>query len=243
MAKRRTFAADLDAMLTTVVTELGRWMPGRPRPADPVPGGAGDVLGRTDDSTGRIHGIYERAAAAGHHAHPRPHRPEAAAMALRLVERLDGRYGLVERLPARPHRQAACEHPARPRRGARGRHAAGRRADYRALAERHRLLRMRQALADRTGDVDAFTPSRPNACPRSRTGSPSPNACSRRGARRRPSRGSAGHRSTSPPSRPNPCSWVQTGRSVPSGSAWPSRSASSTRSAKRHRADPALAGL
>lgn len=156
--KRRTFAADLDAMLTTVVTELGALDAGAA--LDRLIrflAGAGDVLGRTDDSTGRIHGIYERAAAAATALILDLTAPEAAATALRLVERLetDG-YGLVERLlhdliaklpaSALPALDAALADSMPP--------AAER--DYRALAERHRLLRMRQALADRTGDVDAF---------------------------------------------------------------------------------------
>lgn len=211
--KRRTFAADLDAMLTTVVTELGSLdaMAALDRLIRFL-AGAGDVLGRTDDSTGRIHGIYERAAAAATTLILDLTAPEAAAMALRLVERLesDG-YGLVERLlhdliaklpestlPALDTALAAAMPPAAER-------------DYRAMVERHRLLLMRQALADRTGDVDAFIAFETERLPKI----PNRIAIAERllaaDARRRPWRGFAGRRSACPPSRPNPCSWVQTG--------------------------------
>ncbi|WP_264049677.1 DUF6880 family protein [Methylobacterium flocculans] len=161
--KRRAFGADLDAMVTTVVNELA--------PLDArgaldrlirFLAGAGGVLGRTDDSTGRIQGIYERAAAAAATLILDLTDADATAVALSLVKRLEtDPHGLVERLlndlSARlplaalgPLGAALAEAtPPAPT-------GTGRDRDWIAEAERGRLLRMRQALADRAGDVDAF---------------------------------------------------------------------------------------
>ncbi|MCJ2036764.1 DUF6880 family protein [Methylobacterium sp. J-068] len=161
--KQRAFALDLDAMLTTVVNELAA-LDSRAALDRLIRflGGAGDVLGRADDSSGRIHGVYERAADAAAALIAGLTAPDATEMSLRLVSRLerDG-YGLVEglmhdlipRLPEAalaPLDGALAE--ATPPAGA----GTTNKRDWSKEAERGRLMRMRQALADRTGDVDAF---------------------------------------------------------------------------------------
>jgi hypothetical protein len=162
--KQRAFAADLDAMLTTVVTELAAL---DPRAAlDRLIrflGGAGDVLARADDSSGRIHGVFERAADAAAALIVDLPAEEAAGLATGLVARLgaDG-YGFVETLmhdliPRLPEAalaplDAALADATPPT-------SEGRTGGQKAWAEqlaRGRLVRMRQALADRVGDVDAF---------------------------------------------------------------------------------------
>jgi hypothetical protein len=162
--KQRAFAADLDAMLTTVVTELAAL---DPRAAlDRLIrflGGAGDVLARADDSSGRIHGVFERAADAAAALIVDLPAEEAAGVATGLVARLgaDG-YGFVETLmhdliPRLPEAalaplDAALADATPPT-------SEGRTGGQKAWAEqlaRGRLVRMRQALADRVGDVDAF---------------------------------------------------------------------------------------
>ena len=161
--KQRAFAADLDAMLTTVVNELATLDPGSGlERLIRFLGGAGDVLGRSDDSSGRIHGVYERAADAAATLIVDLTGPEAAAMSLRLVARLetDG-YGLVERLlhdliPRLPEAALASLDAALSAATPPPSDAPGRERDWRAEAERSRLVRMRQALTDRTCDVDAF---------------------------------------------------------------------------------------
>ncbi|WP_244480148.1 DUF6880 family protein [Methylobacterium sp. Leaf465] len=162
--KQRAFAADLDAMLTTVVTELAAL---DPRAAlDRLIrflGGANDVLGRAEDSSGRIHGVYERAVDAAASLIVDLPAEAAAGVATGLVIRLgaDG-YGFVEtllhdlipRLPeaALPPLDAALADATPPASEVR---TGGEKAWASQLA-RSRLVRMRQALADRAGDVDAF---------------------------------------------------------------------------------------
>ena len=162
--KQRAFAADLDAMLTTVVTELAAL---DPRAAlDRLIrflGGAGDVLGRAEDSSGRLHGVYERAADAAAALIVDLPAEEAAGVATGLVTRLgaDGHgfvealmHDLIPRLPeaALAPLDAALADAIPP--ASEGR-AGGQKAWASQLA-RSCLVRMRQALADRAGDVDAF---------------------------------------------------------------------------------------
>ncbi|GJD72015.1 DUF6880 family protein [Methylobacterium goesingense] len=161
--KQRAFALDLDAMLTTVVGELAALAPDAA--LDRLIrflGGAGDVLGRAEDSSGRIHGVYERAADAAAALIVDLDDAKATAMAVRLVTRLetDG-YGLIEglmhglipRLPEAalvPLDDALAQAtPPAPASGTKER-------DWLTEAERSRLMRLRQSIADRTGDVDAF---------------------------------------------------------------------------------------
>jgi hypothetical protein len=156
--KQRTFAADLDAMLTTVVSELAAL-----DPASALDrllrflGGADDVLGRADDSSGRIHGVYERAADAAAALIAALPAASAASVALGLVARLpqDGS-GLVEGLmqdlvPRLPDEALAPLDAALTEAT-----PAAARAGSAWDGMRGRLLRMRQALADRMGDVDRF---------------------------------------------------------------------------------------
>ncbi|KQP94913.1 hypothetical protein ASF60_01635 [Methylobacterium sp. Leaf113] len=171
--KQRAFSADLDAMLTTVVSELAAL---DPRAAlDRLIrflGGADDVLGRADDSSGRLHGVYERAADAAASLIVDLPGDEAAAFAARLVPRLgaDGHgfvetlmHDLIPRLPETAHTaldmalKAAT--PAAPPARTGGEKA------WTAQWARNRFIRMRQALADRAGDVDAFIAFEKEASP------------------------------------------------------------------------------
>nr|USU34189.1 hypothetical protein NG677_11270 [Methylobacterium sp. OTU13CASTA1] len=161
--KRRVFAADLDATLTTMVTELA--------PLDARAGldrllrflaAAPGVLERVDDSNGQVHGVFDRAAEAAAALGKNLDPAEAAAFALRLVPMLeaDG-YGLVEDLLhglipglsetacARLDAGLAEAVPPRPAK-AKGAQAWGQQV------ARGRTLRLRQMLADRRSDVDAF---------------------------------------------------------------------------------------
>ncbi|MCJ2080243.1 DUF6880 family protein [Methylobacterium sp. J-090] len=170
--KRRAFAADLDATLTTVVAELG---PLDARAAldrllrflAAAPG----VLARVDDSNGQVHGVFERAAEAAAALGSGLDPAMAAAFAQRLVPMLAAdAYGLVEDLlyaliPGLP--ETACTRldaglaeavPPRPAK------ADGTRAWEQQVA-RGRILRLRQMLADRRGDVDAFIALEREAAP------------------------------------------------------------------------------
>lgn len=170
--KRRAFVADLDATLTTIVAELG--------PRDAQAGldrlirflaAADGVLERVDDSSGQVHGVFARAADAAASLGSGLAAPEAAAFALRLVPKLgaDG-YGLVEDLlyaliPTLPEATlghldaglaAALPPPPAKAEGTRG---------WDRMVARTRILRLRQGLADRRGDVDAFIRLEQEAAP------------------------------------------------------------------------------
>ncbi len=170
--KRRAFAADLDATLTTIVVELG--------PLDAQAGldrlmrflaAADGVLERVDDSSGQVHGLFARAGDAAARLGSGLAAPEAAAFALRLVPMLkaDG-YGLVEDvlhalIPTLPEAALgrldaglAAALPPRPAK------SEGTRA-WNQLTARNQILRLRQGLADRRGDVDAFIRLEQEAAP------------------------------------------------------------------------------
>ena len=170
--KRRAFAADLDATLTTVVAELG--------PLDAQAGldrmlrflaAAPGVLARVDDSSGQVHGVFDRAAEAAAALAGNLAPAEAAAFAQRLVPMLaadeyglveDLLYGLIPNLPeaalASLDAGLAAALPPRPAK------AGGAQAWTRQL-ERSRTLRLRQMLADGRGDVDAFIALEREAAP------------------------------------------------------------------------------
>ena len=161
--KRRAFAADLDATVTVIVTELraldaSAAMDRLRRFLD----GADAVLNRVDDASGSIQAVYERASdalveiAAGL-------APDAAArFALGLLPALAGDpfgpfSGLLHDLIPRLAPGALAEIDA----GLAALTEAAPKADrpeaaYRRQAARGQLVRLRQALADRRGDVDAF---------------------------------------------------------------------------------------
>ena len=162
--KRRAFAADLSAVVTVIVNEL--------RPLDP--GAALDrlrrfleaadlVLDRVDDGNGAIQGIFEHASAAYVEiAGALP--PEAAArVALGLVRPFtDDPFGplgalLGETVSVLPVDALAeidaglAEAIARPETG----HGRKRATAYR-LDNKTEILRLRQAIADRRGDSEAY---------------------------------------------------------------------------------------
>ncbi|TXM73455.1 hypothetical protein FV218_11315 [Methylobacterium sp. WL69] len=170
--KRRAFAADLDATLTTVVAELA--------PLDARAGldrllrflaAAPGVLARVDDSSGQVHGVFDRAAEAAATLGKGLAPAEAAAFAERLVPMLAAdEHGLVEDLlyaliPDLPEAALAsldsglaAALPPRPVK-------AGGAQAWALQLERRRTLRLRQMLADRRGDVDAFIALEREAAP------------------------------------------------------------------------------
>ncbi|SDO23789.1 hypothetical protein SAMN05216360_11757 [Methylobacterium phyllostachyos] len=162
--KRRAFAADLNATITVIVDEL--------RPLDPAAAldrlrrflaHADAVLNRVDDGNGAVQGVFERASAA-FVAIVGGLPPEVAGrIATSLVSPFtDDPFGplgilLSEMIPSIPADALAeidaglAEALARPEAGrSRSGHAA-----YRS-AMRTQVLRLRQAIADRRGDPDAF---------------------------------------------------------------------------------------
>ncbi|WP_336485917.1 DUF6880 family protein [Methylobacterium nigriterrae] len=163
--KRRAFTADLNATVSVILNEL--------RPLDPAAAldrlarflsGADSVLERVDDSLGLTEGVYERAADAAVEIAAALPAEAAERFALSLVPRLarrpDGLFGvlladLIPRLPeaalgaldaALAGAAAALPPPRDP--------AAPR--DWQSRSARTGLLRLRQDLADRRGDVDGF---------------------------------------------------------------------------------------
>ncbi|KAA0125806.1 hypothetical protein CIW48_01515 [Methylobacterium sp. P1-11] len=163
--KRRTFAADLNTTVTVILNEL--------RPLDPGAAldrlrrfldGADAVLNRVDDSTGAVQGVFDRAAAAFVEIAGALPPEDAAGLAMRLVEPFTadpfGPLGVVlgDMIPSLPEpalaeideRLAAAE-AAMPK-GVDLR----REATHHRQAARVQILRLRQAIADRHGDPDAF---------------------------------------------------------------------------------------
>jgi hypothetical protein len=163
--KRRAFAADLDATVTVILNEL--------RPLDPraaldrlrrLLDGADAVLNRVDDGNGVVQGVFERASAAFVEIAGGLPPEDAAQVAARLVEPFAadpfGSLGAVlgDMIPALPEdalaaiddRLAAAD-AAMPQGGDPRREATQHRQ-----AARLQILRLRQAIADRRGDPDAF---------------------------------------------------------------------------------------
>ena len=163
--KRRTFTADLNATVTVILDEL--------RPLDPGAAldrlrrfldGADAVLNRVDDSTGAVQGVFERASDAFVEIAAGLPAEEAARIATGLVAAFGedpfGPLGavLAELVPkltadalADIDARLASAAAALPR-AANPRSEAALRRD----AARLQILRMRQAIADRRGDPDAY---------------------------------------------------------------------------------------
>ncbi len=159
--KRRAFAADLKATLATIADELGR--------ADPAAAAerllrflacADEVLGRVDDSSGQVHGVFEDAASALAALAPAMPEDEQKALIEALVRRLtrDG-YGLIAAAleEAIPTLAQSCLTHADVLLAASLKEAEPASAhDWAGQSRRGSLVRVRQAIADQVGDVDAF---------------------------------------------------------------------------------------
>nr|WP_210281177.1 DUF6880 family protein [Methylobacterium fujisawaense] len=163
--KRRTFAADLNATVTVILDEL--------RPLDAGAAldrlrrflnGADAVLNRVDDSTGAVQGVFDRASTAFVEIAGNLPPAEAAGLAARLVEPFAadpfGPLGLVlgdmiptllESALAEIDDRLAAADAAMPTGG-----DPRREATHHRQAARIQILRLRQAIADRRGDPDAF---------------------------------------------------------------------------------------
>ncbi|KAB1075501.1 DUF6880 family protein [Methylobacterium planeticum] len=168
--KRRAFTADLDATVSVVLDAL--------RPLDAGAAldrlvrflaGADAVLNRVDDSLGITQGVYERAAEAAVEIAGSLPAAEAARFALGLVPRIaaepDGAFGvvltdLIPRLGA-----ASLAELDAALAGAEVPEAAGRAPEWQGRYRRSRLIRIRQDLADRRGDADAFIALEHEAAP------------------------------------------------------------------------------
>lgn len=161
--KRKAFATDLEATLATITDELGA--------ADPAAAGdrllrflatAGGVFERVDDAAGQVQEVYREAAAAlpglteklGDHA--------KARLADRLMPLLPADdYGLIEQeigavvplLPASVLERFDAALTAAAREIGPVRHES---RDWERRLRLDRVIRARQAVADRRGDVDAF---------------------------------------------------------------------------------------
>ena len=162
--KRKAFAADLRATVATITDELGS--------ADPNAAVdrlvrflacAEGVFERVDDSSGQIQAIFHDAAAA---------LPALAATMsdddkARLVERLlpllkSDDYGLIEKVVhdtvplLQPVQLASIDAWLKTTVQENGGSAGATTRDWERLSRRDRLIRVRQAIADQKGDVDAF---------------------------------------------------------------------------------------
>ncbi|WP_375462594.1 DUF6880 family protein [uncultured Methylobacterium sp.] len=168
--KRRAFTTDLDATVTVILSELG--------PLDPPAAldrllrfldGADAVLNRVDDGTGAMQGVYERASDAAVEIAAGLDAVQAGRFALALLPRVAadpyGPFGrlirdLVPRLPAEAlapldaglAEAAEALAPTEAPRAGKGGEAVAFRRDL----HRVHLLRVRQDIADRRGDVDGY---------------------------------------------------------------------------------------
>lgn len=173
--KRRSFTADLDATVTVILDEL--------RPLDGAAAlerlrrfldGAADVLVRVDDSTGATQAVYARAGdalveiAAG--LGPDEAAPLAASLMSSFIVDPYGPVGVIlhDLVAVLPEgglamldaavAKAVAGMPKAPDTGAAG--------ASRFDAVRARILRLRQAIADRRGDADAFIAIEREVAPR-----------------------------------------------------------------------------
>jgi hypothetical protein len=164
--KRRAFAADLDATLATILSDL--------KPLDAGMAldrllrflqGADATLERVDDSSGQVHAVYEAAAEAAGGLAASLSADAALGFAARAVEGLDrdgfGLVGalLVDLLPKPLDARlvealAALPAPSRKTTGAAAFAGAGQ--DWERRYHRLSLNRLRQVIADARGDADAF---------------------------------------------------------------------------------------
>ena len=163
--KRRAFAADLDATVTVILNEL--------RPLDAGAAlerlrrflqGADAVLNRVDDSTGAVQGVYQRASDAFVDIANVLPPIEAARVAVGLVDPFTadpfgplgillgdmvptlGPDALLEIDTALAETAAAMANAGAPRSD----------TAYRRVSARGQILRLRQVIADRNNDADAF---------------------------------------------------------------------------------------
>ena len=162
--KRRSFAADLDATVSVILNEL--------RPLDPEAaldrivrflGGSDGVLNRVDDGSGRIGGLYERATDAAVEIAAALPLEAAGRFALGLVPRIvadpDGFLGcLLRDLVARldPAALGDLDRGLAEALGGSGEAATKDRPAWESRFRRMLMQRVRQDIADRRGDVDAF---------------------------------------------------------------------------------------
>ena len=164
--KRRAFTADLNATVTVILNEL--------RPLDPGAAldrlrrfldGADAVLNRVDDSTGAVQGVFERASDAFVAIAAERPPDEATRIATGLVDSFTADpFGplagvLGEMVPKLPD-AALAEIDARLSEAAEALPKTGHprsEAAYRREPARTQMLRLRQTIADRRGDPDAFT--------------------------------------------------------------------------------------
>lgn len=161
--KRRAFTADLDATVRVILEEL--------RPLDAMAAlerlkrfldGAGDVLGRVDDGSGATQGVYDRAGDALVAIAADLPAPDAARVANGLLPGfLADPYGptatvlfdLVAILPDGVLEPLDARIAATTKSKMSGGDAAG---SFRFDSARTRILRLRQVIADRRGDADAY---------------------------------------------------------------------------------------
>ncbi len=162
--KRRAFAADLDTMVSALVAELA------PRDAESALDrllrfliGSPTVLERVDDSNGQVHGVYERAADAAVTIAEGLSEAASARLALRLVTHVetDG-FDLLEDLflhliatvpetiLGEVDAALAAAMPPSPKNPEKSE------TSWSFSLTRSRYGQMRQAIADRRSDVDAF---------------------------------------------------------------------------------------
>lgn len=173
--KTRTFAADLDAMLATIVSDL--------KPLDPgmaldrllrFLGGAANTLERIEDGSGRIQALYQGAAAEAAAIVASLPPAHAARVAEGLLPMLDGdALGLIDGIfdaivPGLPEdvlgtlderlvaALAAIPEPKPAGRAKARADAWGVSPGFESRMARLRLSRLRQTIADARGDVDAF---------------------------------------------------------------------------------------
>ncbi|MGU3325459.1 DUF6880 family protein [Methylobacterium mesophilicum] len=163
--KRRAFAADLNTTVTVIVDEL--------RPLDAGAAlerlrrfldGADAVLNRVDDSTGAVQGVYERASDAFVETAANLPPAAAAQIATSLVGPFTtdpfGPLGtLLREMTPTLDEDALSEIDAALAEAASGMAKGGEarnEAAYRRIAARGQILRLRQVIADRRNDTDAF---------------------------------------------------------------------------------------
>jgi len=164
--RRKAFTADLRATVAAITRELG--------PADPAAATeqlvrflttADTVFERVDDSSGQVQSVYWDAVDALPGLVERLEPEMKAALGEQLVPRVlaDG-YGLIERafialLPVLPidavERLDKAMSQAQEPKAVRGR-AQGEGRDFEQRLRDDRIIRARQAIADRCGDVDAY---------------------------------------------------------------------------------------
>ncbi|AWN38902.1 hypothetical protein DK427_07735 [Methylobacterium radiodurans] len=162
--KRRAFALDLDTTVSVILNEL------RPLDAEAALerllrflGGADDVFARVDDGTGTVQGVYDRAAEAaveiGAGLPPATAARFASALLPRVLADPTGALtvllrGLIGRLD--PAALAPLDAEVTGLAAETGARAGRRETETLRRLQRRLLLRLRQDIAERRGDIDAF---------------------------------------------------------------------------------------